>query len=81
MVGGAAGEAEVGVALAHGQVARALLGVALRLAAAAGEAVLTFGKRVLVICGPCGSGSAQSLDSVGSPHPQVPLPHPDPRGN
>lgn len=37
----AAGQAEVRVALPHGQVARALLGVALGLTAAAWEAVLT----------------------------------------
>ena len=37
---GPAGEAQVGVALPHCQVARALLRVALGLAAAAGEAVL-----------------------------------------
>ena len=42
VVGRAAGETEVGVALADGQVARALLRVALGFAAAAGEAVLTF---------------------------------------
>lgn len=42
VVGRAAGEAEVGVALADGQVARALLGVALGFAAAAGKAVLAF---------------------------------------
>ena len=42
VVGRAAGETEVGVALADGQVARALLGVALGFAAAAGKAVLTF---------------------------------------
>lgn len=62
VVGGAAREAEVGVALAHGQVARALLGVALRLAAAAGEAVLTCRGR------PHHAGRKQS--------PRVPPAHP-----
>ena len=36
------GETQVGVALPHGQVARALLGVALGLTAAAGESILTW---------------------------------------
>ena len=39
---GPTGEAQVRVALPHRQVARALLGVALGFAAAAGKAVLTF---------------------------------------
>ena len=41
VVSRAAGEAEVGVALADGQVARALLGIALGLTATAGKAILT----------------------------------------
>lgn len=41
VVGGAAGQAEVRVALPHCQVAGALLGVTLSFAAAAREAVLT----------------------------------------
>lgn len=40
VVGGAAGEAKVGVALSDGQVARTLLGVTLSFAAAARESVL-----------------------------------------
>lgn len=49
VVGSPTGEAEVGVALSDGQVARALLGVALRLAAASGKAVLTFRERFFII--------------------------------
>lgn len=41
VVSGAAGQAEVGVALPHRQVAGTLLGVALSFAAAARETVLT----------------------------------------
>lgn len=55
VVGSAAREAQVGVALAHGQVARTLLRVALSFAAAAGEAVLTFGRTFLVTWKPCGT--------------------------
>ena len=47
VVGRAAGETEVRVALADSQVARALLGVALGFAAAARKAVLTFRERRL----------------------------------
>lgn len=43
MVRGAAGQAQVRVALPHGQVAGALLGVALGLAPTPGETVLTCG--------------------------------------
>lgn len=43
VVGGAAGQAEVGVALPHRQVARALLGVALGFAPTTRETVLTCG--------------------------------------
>lgn len=49
VVGSPTGEAEVGVALSDGQVARALLGVALRFAAASGKAVLTFRKTSVTI--------------------------------
>lgn len=42
MFRGPTGQAEVRVTLPHGQVARALLGVALGLAAAAGETVLAW---------------------------------------
>lgn len=43
VLGGPTGEAQVGVTLSHCQVARALLGVALGLAATAREAILTWG--------------------------------------
>lgn len=49
VVGSPTGEAEVGVALSDGQVARTLLGVALRFAAASGKAVLTFRERFFII--------------------------------
>lgn len=39
-----AGEAQVGVALAHSQVAGALLGIALSFTAAARETILTWGR-------------------------------------
>lgn len=49
VVGSPTGEAEVGVALSDGQVARALLGVALRFATASRKAVLTFRERFFII--------------------------------
>lgn len=46
---GAAGGAQVGVALPHAEVARTLLGVTLGLAAATGEAVLTYKSGCIIL--------------------------------
>lgn len=69
VVGGAAGQAEVGVTLAHGQVAGTLLGVALGLTAAPGEAVLTLRAALAeflaeVLCGNTGAGAVAGLAGV-----------------
>lgn len=50
---GPTGETQVGVALSHRQVARALLGVALGFAAASRKAVLTFREMFFVRRKPC----------------------------